>query len=87
MHIRDTHRRRQPHHAVRTVHHWSPVVGGCGRAVVRNWVAKAALARWRLRLAQRPARGAACSADGRQDAGGRLHQAWMGLKRASGPVG
>ena len=29
MHIRDTYRRRQPHHAVRTVHHWSPVVGGC----------------------------------------------------------
>ena len=29
MHIRDTYRRRQPHHAARTVHHWSPVVGGC----------------------------------------------------------
>ena len=29
MHIRDTYRRRQPHHAARTVCHWSPVVGGC----------------------------------------------------------
>ena len=29
MHIREACRCRQPHHAARTVHHWSPVVGGC----------------------------------------------------------
>ena len=65
-----------------TVRVWNGTDASGGRAVVRNWVAKAAFALWRVRLAQGPAWDAAYSAEGRGDAGSRLRQAWADLKRA-----
>ena len=65
-----------------TVRVWNGTDASGGRAVVRNWVAKAAFALWRVRLAQGPSRGAAHPADGRGDAERRLSQAWVDLKRA-----
>ena len=65
-----------------TVRVWNGTDASGGRAVVRNWVAKAAFARWRVRLAQGPARDAAYPAEGRGDAETRLSQAWVDLKRA-----
>ena len=70
-----------------TVRVWNGTDASGGRAVVRNWVAKAAFALWRVRLAQGPAWDAACSAEGRRDAENRLRRAWVDLKRAWRRVG
>jgi hypothetical protein len=63
-----------------TVRVWNGTDASGGRAVVRNWVAKAAFALWRVRLAQGPARDAAYSAEGRGDAEKRLHHALVLLR-------
>ena len=55
---------------------WSGTDADGGRAVVRNWVAKAALARWRLRLAQ----GSALGARQQLHFNKTINYIWSGLK-------
>ena len=60
---------------------WNGTDAEGGRAVVRNWEVKAALARWRLRLAQGLTRGGARPAEERR-AEERQDKAWSDMRRA-----